>query len=85
MGVDMATQDELIAARKSVEEIAEQINVDSLGYLSLEGLRSAVPQEGGAHCQACFNGDYPVPVGVKLTKKAFETGNLATTACETVP
>jgi amidophosphoribosyltransferase len=72
MGVDMATQDELIAARKSVAEIAAHIDVDTLGYLSLDGLRRVVPYEGRSHCQACFNGDYPVPVESPLTKEAFE-------------
>jgi amidophosphoribosyltransferase len=74
MGVDMASQDELIAARKSVAEIAAHIDVDSLGYLSLAGLRSVVPNAGDAHCQACFSGDYPVPVEVNLTKEVFEQG-----------
>lgn len=74
MGVDMATRDELIAARMSVEEVAAHIKVDSLGYLSLEGLRSVVPFHGEAHCQACFSGDYPVPVGDILGKDAFENG-----------
>lgn len=72
MGVDMATQDELIAAQKSVQEIAAHIHVDTLGYLSLEGLRRVVPYEAGGHCQACFSGDYPVPVEIPLTKEAFE-------------
>lgn len=72
MGVDMATQKELIAARLSVAETAEHINVDSLGYLSLEGLRRVVPSGGQAHCQACFSGDYPVPPDVPLSKEAFE-------------
>ena len=62
MGVDMASQTELIAARMTTEEIAAHINVDSLGFLSLEGLQSVVPFEGEAHCQACFSGDYPVAV-----------------------
>ena len=74
MGVDMASQEELIAARLDLDEIAEHIDVDSLGYLSLEGLRGAVPSTGKAHCQACFNGTYPVPVEMSLTKAAFELG-----------
>ncbi len=72
MGVDMATQDELIAARMTVDEIAAHIGVDTLGYLSLEGLQSVVPLEGSAHCQACFSGDYPVSIETALDKKAFE-------------
>jgi amidophosphoribosyltransferase len=72
MGVDMASQDELIAARRDVEEIADHIDVDTLGYLSLEGLRSAVPRTRDAHCQACFSGDYPVPVEMNLSKAVFD-------------
>jgi amidophosphoribosyltransferase len=72
MGVDMASQDELIAARRDVEEIADHIDVDTLGYLSLEGLRSAVPSTRDAHCQACFSGDYPVPVEMNLSKAVFD-------------
>ena len=72
MGVDMASQDELIAARLTLEEIADHINVDTLGYLSLEGLRSVVPNVDDTHCQACFSGDYPVPVEMNLSKAAFE-------------
>ncbi|MGC9347000.1 MAG: amidophosphoribosyltransferase [Anaerolineae bacterium] len=72
MGVDMASRQELIAARLSVDEIAEHIKVDSLGYLSLAGLRSAVPHRGRGHCQACFSGEYPVDVEMTLTKEIFE-------------
>jgi amidophosphoribosyltransferase len=73
MGVDMARQQELIAARMSVDEIAAHIDVDSLGYLSLAGLRDVVPYEGAAHCQACFSGDYPVDVEAALGKRMFES------------
>lgn len=75
MGVDMAGPEELIAARLSVEEIARQIDVDSLGYLSLEGLLEAVgagAQGRGGHCLACFSGEYPVPVVEGTGKRAFE-------------
>ena len=72
MGVDMARQEQLIAAKMSVDEIAAHIGVDSLGYLSIEGLRSVVPFDGTAHCQACFNGDYPVVVDDSFGKGMFE-------------
>jgi amidophosphoribosyltransferase len=72
MGVDMASQEELIAARLDLSEIAAHIDVDTLGYLSLEGLRRAVPGTGESHCQACFSGTYPVPVEMTMTKAAFE-------------
>lgn len=72
MGVDMARQEQLIAARMSVDEIAAHIGVDSLGYLSVEGLRSVVPFDGAQHCQACFTGDYPVVVDESFGKGMFE-------------
>jgi amidophosphoribosyltransferase len=72
MGVDMATKEELIAARMSVQEIAKYIGADSLGYLSLERLREAVGKEVGGYCQACFSGDYPVAVVDGSSKRAFE-------------
>jgi amidophosphoribosyltransferase len=77
MGVDMATQEELIAARLSVGEIARHLGADSLGYLSLEGLREAVGGDVEGHCQACFCGDYPVPVAQEVGKRAFEVGECA--------
>lgn len=59
MGVDMATYDELIAHRLSVEEIREQIGAESLGYLSLEGMIRAVHRPLSRFCVACFTGEYP--------------------------
>jgi amidophosphoribosyltransferase len=57
-GIDTPTDDELIANSKEAAEIADIIGVDSLAYLSLDGLREAVGGEG--FCTACFNGDYPI-------------------------
>jgi amidophosphoribosyltransferase len=76
MGVDMATEEELIAARMSVDEIANHIGVDTLGYLSLEGLRHAVGVDAGGYCEACFSGDYPVAVTEGSGKMAFEMGKV---------
>lgn len=61
-GIDTPNRRELIAASHSVEEIAQYITPDSLGYLSLEGLRRAVGYDGGGYCEACFTGDYPLDV-----------------------
>ncbi|MEN6411650.1 MAG: amidophosphoribosyltransferase [Veillonellales bacterium] len=59
-GIDISVRKELIAATKQVEEIREYIDADSLYYLSLEGLREAVPNiPSGQMCYACFNCDYP--------------------------
>ena len=60
-GIDMPTKGELIGSALSVKEIEEKLGVDSLGYLSLEGMLEAV-METGPYCTACFSGDYPAPL-----------------------
>ncbi|RIK46457.1 MAG: amidophosphoribosyltransferase [Chloroflexi bacterium] len=72
LGVDMATREELIAARHSIAEIAEIVGVDYLGYLSLEGLYRAVRVPGNRLCSACLTGQYPVPIEVAADKHALE-------------
>lgn len=62
-GIDMPTREELIAAEREPEEIREHLGVDSLGYLSLEGmLEAAGAGENRSFCHACFSGDYPAPL-----------------------
>ena len=61
-GIDMPTRTELIAHRLSVGEIQDRIGVDSLGYLSLEGLRGVAKDLKHGICDACFSQEYPVPV-----------------------
>ncbi|MGE0159085.1 MAG: amidophosphoribosyltransferase [Gemmatimonadales bacterium] len=60
-GIDMPTRRELIGAELEVSEIAQKLGVDSLGYLSLDGMVEAV-EEAGPYCTACFSGDYPAPL-----------------------
>jgi amidophosphoribosyltransferase len=72
MGVDMATRDELIAANHSVEEIAARIGVDSLKYLSLEGMEDAIQHPVTGHCAACFSGNYPLSLDEDIGKYALE-------------
>jgi len=62
-GIDTPTRDELIAHNYSPEEIRQQIGADTLGYLSLEGLRTAGAATKHGFCDACFSDEYPVPVG----------------------
>ena len=71
-GIDMGRRWELIAARETVEEIREDIGADSLGYLSPEGLVSAIGQPGGSFCMACFTGQYPMEVPQELDKLGLE-------------
>jgi amidophosphoribosyltransferase len=61
-GIDMPTKDELIASEKSVEEIRQYLGVDSLGYLSAEGMIDCVRDHGETYCTACFTGDYRAPL-----------------------
>jgi amidophosphoribosyltransferase len=71
MGVDMGTYDDLIAHRRTVEEICRYVEADSLHYLSLEGMMRAVGRQDG-YCQACFTGDYPIEVDLISAKTGFE-------------
>jgi amidophosphoribosyltransferase len=73
-GIDTDSQDQLIAATKSVEEIAEQLQVDSLAYLSWDGMLKATGEDTNSFCSACFTGDYPVtiPEQVKRSKLILE-------------
>jgi amidophosphoribosyltransferase len=60
-GIDMPTYDELVAANRSIEEVRDFIGVDSLAYLSVEGMLLVSNKfPGRGHCHACFTGDYPV-------------------------
>jgi amidophosphoribosyltransferase len=62
-GIDFATRAELIAGRLSPEEICASIGADTLGYVSLAGLIEATTLPEDRLCRACFDGQYPVPVG----------------------
>ena len=65
MGVDMATYSQLIAHKREVADIARHIGADSLAYLSLDGMQSAVravTSSTEGHCTACFSGNYPVNI-----------------------
>ncbi|MBM3906654.1 MAG: amidophosphoribosyltransferase [Gemmatimonadetes bacterium] len=66
-GIDTPEREQLIAAKMQIGEVASAIGVDSLGYLSLEGLLHAVPDGPDGFCHACFSGQYPTrpPVDIK--------------------
>ena len=71
-GIDMPNRAELLAAYSSVEEIRDELGVDSLGFLDVPGLYRSVAQEGPGFCTACFTGEYTVPVQVQLDKFSLE-------------
>jgi amidophosphoribosyltransferase len=68
-GIDTPDKQDLIASKHSVPEIAKFIGVDSLAYLSLEGLYRAVESTPGKFCDACFSGSYPAGTPVAITSK----------------
>ena len=68
-GIDTPDKHELIASRYSIEEIASYIGVDSLAYLSIEGLYRAVESTPGKFCDACFSGSYPAGTPVQIKPK----------------
>ena len=70
-GIDTPVRAELIASSHTVDEIATYLRVDSLAYLSLEGLREAAG-DGGRYCDACFTGDYPVSFTAEAGKDVFD-------------
>jgi len=73
-GIDMANQQDLVAAKHSVEEIRQMIGATSLGYLSLGGVARAIGIHKDKFCRACFDGKYPIeiPPHVRVSKFALE-------------
>ena len=59
-GVDMSTREEMIAHGRTVQEIADELDCDSLAYLSLDGVYEAIGTPPEDHCDACFSGRYPL-------------------------
>lgn len=70
-GVDFPSPGELVAARYEMDEITRRLDVDSLHYLSIDGLLRSVMQSDN-YCLACFNGQYPVPCGRCLNPDSRE-------------
>jgi amidophosphoribosyltransferase len=62
-GIDMPTREELIASDRTVEDVRAYLEVDTLGYLSIEGMLSVMPEPMENFCAACFNGNYPITPG----------------------
>ena len=69
MGIDMANRDELIAADKSVEEIREEIQADSLSYLSIEAIARALGKSDSDLCLGCVTGEYPYDIDGEQTDR----------------
>jgi amidophosphoribosyltransferase len=77
-GIDTPTKEELIASSHSVEEIRHYLGVESLAYLSMEGMLRATSQDTKNFCTACFSGDYRIKLEKQL-EKALHKGALTPT------
>ena len=72
-GTDIDSKDKLIACRiDDVKSIAKEIGADTLGYLSVEGVKNIAAEAGCEFCTGCFTGDYPIPVPKEMPKDKFE-------------
>ena len=74
-GIDMANEEELIAAGRSTEEVRAELGATSLAYLSLEGLQESTRRPEGTFCRACLTRSYPtrIPEDLRLAKLRFES------------
>ena len=61
-GIDTPRREELIAAQMTHEELVRHLGVDTLGYLSLDGMLAAMPTGPAGYCHACFSGRYPTAI-----------------------
>ena len=75
-GIDFATEKELVAANRTVEEIRQFVEVDSLSYLSLDGLLDCIETPRHNCCTACWTGQYKVPIDQPQAKFSFERSQL---------
>ena len=78
-GVDTPDQDQLIAAKLSIEEIANDIGADSLAFITVDGLYRALGEANRNNdvpqfCDACFTGDYPINLASGLSSKRVSHG-----------
>jgi amidophosphoribosyltransferase len=72
-GMDFPTREELVASKKEIEDIRRYLGVDSLSYLSLDMMLSAMPKDNGQnYCTACFSGDYPLAIEEEQIKERNE-------------
>jgi amidophosphoribosyltransferase len=78
-GVDMANEDELVAAGCTVEDVRQEIGATSLAYLSLDGLQQATRRSESTFCRACLTKSYPtrIPDDLRLAKLRFEPSHSA--------
>ncbi len=72
-GTDIDSKDKLIACRMSTEEICKEFGADSLGYLSINGVKQIAESCSLNFCSACFDGNYPAEIPKETHKDKFES------------
>ncbi len=75
-GIDFPTSEELIAHNRTVEEIGAFLEVDSLAYLSLDGMVACMNRDKSNYCTACWSGIYKIPIDQPQSKFSFERDQL---------
>jgi len=75
-GIDFPTKEELLAANHSIEEMEKMLGVDSLRYISIEGMLSVVKLPKHHYCAACFNGKYPIPMQDTVMEDKYSMDSL---------
>lgn len=75
-GIDFPTSEELIAHNRSVEQVKQFLEVDSLAYLSMDGMLSCMKHDKTHYCTACWSGRYKIPIDHPQTKFSFERDQL---------
>ncbi len=71
-GVDFPTKDELLANNRTLEQIRDFLEVDSVGYVSLEGMLACAALPASHYCTACWSGKYPIPIAYAVNKFMME-------------
>ncbi|HPF40500.1 MAG TPA: amidophosphoribosyltransferase [Phycisphaerae bacterium] len=71
-GIDFPDPSKLVAPNRTIEEIRDYLEVDSLAYLSHEGMLACAKEHAANYCTACFSGNYPIQVTTPLDKLALE-------------
>jgi amidophosphoribosyltransferase len=71
-GVDFPTKEELVANDRTMKQICDFLEADSIGYISLEGLLSCASLPGDHYCNACWSGKYKIPVSTMVNKYSME-------------
>ena len=78
MGIDMASRDELIAGDQSVEEIRDEIEADSLSYLSIDAIAETLDKSRTDLCLGCVTGEYPYDIDGEATDRDVVRPNIGT-------